>query len=188
MAPYVDGICDGSTIHTVPCHCGGEGISAAKYEGIECEVISGAAHERVLVIFLFLYDITIILISTYWLITFWRSQRRREYRYYLKVRSPFYLLLSYSMILLFILEEGVASIYLFWSNPADPPRDQKWDGVNWWTHYDGTPIYFGRTGDLLLHFLFWFGVWAFFQLKVFKFGPAPFLCTLRGTAFLVAID
>eukprot|EP01083_Nonionella_stella_P297340 1009802_1 len=161
------GVCDDvpNTRPTIPCHCG---VSAeSSYSSITCRIINQLAFEKALSIFLFLYDLIVIIICLYWLITFWRHREMRAYKYSLKVRRPFYMILSYLLILPFIFEEGIATIYLFWANVI-PSRNQQWDGVNWWTQYDGTPIYFGKTIDVALHFLYWFGFWSFFQLKIFK--------------------
>eukprot|EP01083_Nonionella_stella_P063327 164555_1 len=155
---------DGREIEPI-CHCGDH--AAPQYTSIECVSISQTTTEKVGAIFLFLYDILVISICIYWLLTFWRYRQFRAYKFLIQVRRPIYMILSYAIILPIILEEGTACLYLFFA-AVNPPRNDEWDGINWWTNYDGSPVYFSRQADQVLHFLYWFGFWSFFQLKVFK--------------------
>ena len=78
-------------------------------------------------------------------------------------------MLPYALMLPWILEQGIATLYLFMAEQTNPARDDEWDGVNYWTYYDGTPIYFSHAADLALHFVRWFCFWMFLQLKLIKF-------------------
>eukprot|EP01084_Bolivina_argentea_P271764 462498_1 len=163
------GVCDDvptkKILYIIPCHCGINKENS--YSSITCHIIDQQPFTKGLSIFIFSYCLIVIVLCLYWLITFWRHREMRAYKFSLKVRRPFYMILSYLLILLFIFEDSIATVYLFWAN-VTPPRNQQWDGVNWWTQYDGTPIYFNKIADIVLHFFYWFGFWSFFQLKIFK--------------------
>ena len=99
------------------------------------------------------------------------------------------MIISYAMFLPFLFEDGIRTIWLFWVKHEDIPRDdtEKWDGVNHWTNLDGTPIAYDREADLFLHFLWWVGFWAFYQLKVFKLTPTH-IAIMRILVTHVSID
>ena len=111
---------------------------------------------------------------TFWMRLVWRRRYEHPYRYQLTVRRPFYILISLVLMMPMVLEEGLATIYLFWVQ-AEPSRSEEWHGANQWTQYNGNPIYFDRDTDLVLHFFFWFGFIAFFQFKICKFLSMRFV-------------
>ena len=167
-----DGVCSQpqGPLLSEDCHCANwdDSINMA-VSNERCTVIHQEAHEKALSIFLFLYVIIVIAICTFWLFIFWRSRNRRAYRASLKVRRPIYMLLSYIMFLPWVFENSVSLIYLYWAD-VTPSRNDEWDGVNAWTFPDGSPIFFSIEIDYAMHFFWWFGFWAFMQLKVFKFS------------------
>ena len=105
-----------------------------------------------------LCDLLMTMLCIYWLITFWRHRHTELYKFSLKVRRPFYILLSYALILPSILGQDITTIHLYFAEQTDPSQQ-----------YDGEPIIYSHTSDLALHFLHWFAFWIFFQLKIFKF-------------------
>ena len=154
------------------CHCGPNAES--EYRGTYCDIIEQTPYEKVLSFLLFAYGLLVVGICTYWLITYWRSDAfdlERQKIDYLKIgvdareKFTFATMVSYALIL----EQGIAAIYLYMAEQAYPPRDDQWDGVNYWTQFDGTPIYFSYAADLALHFLRWFCFWMFLHVKLIKF-------------------
>eukprot|EP01083_Nonionella_stella_P233052 821525_1 len=92
----------------------------------------------------------------------------RAYRYHMEARQPLYIIISNITAIFVIIERWIAVLYLSFHS-QNPPRDQQWDGVNYWTNVDGSPIYYSKDIDLFLHFLFWVAFWLLLQSKVFKF-------------------
>ena len=170
MAPTEEweGVCDGLNDHAL-CHCNGSPNVDSAYSNVDCVIITQGIMERVFAVFLMIYISIATMVCSYWIITFWKHRHRAPYRDILKARRPSYWVLSYSLILAVALEEGIATMFLFWSE-VKPSRTERWDGVNYWTQYDGKPVYFGHDIDVILHFLYWFGFWSFFQSKIFKFS------------------
>eukprot|EP01084_Bolivina_argentea_P313664 543198_1 len=163
-------VCDNPELYEgdEECHCADWDKDTNIVEGNgKCEVIKQEPYEKALSIFLFLYVLIVVAICAFWLIIFWRARNRRAYKASLKVRRPIYMMLSYIMFLPWIFENSISLIYLYWAD-VTPSRSDEWDGVNTWTFPDGSPVFYTLEIDYAMHFFWWFGFWAFVQLKVFK--------------------
>ena len=127
--------------------------------------IKGGSFEKALSIFLLLLNLVILLITIFWLYIFWRSKGRRVYEKALKVRRPDYMMLSYVMILPWLIEQSIAITYLYFdeTDRYSSRGQEKWTYLN-----DNIPVFYTKITDKFLHYLFWFAFWSFIQLKVFK--------------------
>ena len=130
--------CYGPTDYTLQeCHCGE--FRSEKYEMVECDIIYQHQYEKGVAITILIYTLVIIAICTRWLYTFWN----RRHHSTMKARRPFYLILSYGLIFPWILNESIATIYLYFAE-VQPLRSD----ANYWTNWDGTPIIYSKSVDL----------------------------------------
>ena len=147
------------------CHCGPN--AELKYIETECAIIGQPVYEKVAFVFLFIFSMYVICASIFELLVLYklipniwtRSFKQQEpvKEHYRRVKQnisirqpaqPFQMLISYAMMLPFIIEQGVSALYLYFGRQSAPARDAKWDGVDFWTHFDGTPIFYFFPGGV----------------------------------------
>jgi len=139
-----------------------------------CTVVEQTRAQFMLVLLLFFYDLIVLGICSYWMISFCAKHRRNVPQAYsvaksivLSVRHPLPIIVAYTLALICVFEEGIANIYIFTAT-TKLSRHDEWDGVNQWTWAHGAPIFYGKEIDFALHLMFWFTFWTFAQTKVFK--------------------
>eukprot|EP01083_Nonionella_stella_P191166 707734_1 len=131
---------------------------------VNCNVINAQSTEQVLTLLLLLFGLVICCFSSHLLKLFWHSTTQIHFQQILTVRRPIHLILSYVAISCSLLVKAVCLMCLYCIS-VTPPRNTP-QGINIWTHSDGTPIYFNHTLDYVLHFIFWILFLLFIHLKL----------------------
>ena len=135
---------------------------------VRCDIINpDSESEQLLTVLLVLISLLVIGFCSYLLKQFYDASSHILYQKSVKLRRPFHLIISYSLILLSLIIETISLFYLYWI-PVSPPRNDLDYGINVWTFNDGSPIYFDKLTDLISHYIFWALFLSFIHLKLYS--------------------
>ena len=142
--------------------------------------INKKPYEQGLSIFLLLYAVISIAILCLFLYSLWTGTKIREFRLAFRLRYKKHILLSYIIIIPWIIEESIATMYLYWNNTdrSTSEAQQKWTYLK-----ENVPIFYLISADHILHIFFWTALWLFIQLKVLKLRYT--ICICKPFYFLV---
>eukprot|EP01084_Bolivina_argentea_P214549 364228_1 len=129
-------------------------------------IIDPKPYEKAITIGLFLFILIVTCLCAYWISVLWKSRNHniRLYKEAINIRLPKYVIISYAIILPWIVQESIATIYLY----CDGKDRSSPEGTQKWTYYNGIPIYYSVIIDEILHYLFWIAFWSFIQMKLLK--------------------